>query len=83
MQWLTPGSSRFATAGRCKSTTQPDGGEGLAKRKGEITLAARAGPERSAEQRREPMNNSPDKRPTVTGERANDCEAHIHQVHWW
>jgi hypothetical protein len=25
----------------------------------------------------------PDRRPTVAGERANDCEAHIHQAHWW
>jgi hypothetical protein len=33
----------WATAWRCKSSTQPDGGEGLAKRKGEITLAARRG----------------------------------------
>jgi len=31
------------TAWRCKSSTQPDGGEGLVKRKGEITLAARRG----------------------------------------
>jgi hypothetical protein len=30
-------------ARRCKSSTQPDGGEGLAKRKGEITLVARRG----------------------------------------
>src|ERR1017187_10639821 len=22
-------------------------------------------------------------RPTVPGERAHDCEAHIHQRHWW
>jgi hypothetical protein len=32
-----------STARRCKSSTQPDGGEGLAKRKGEITLVARRG----------------------------------------
>jgi len=22
-------------------------------------------------------------RPTVAGERACDCKAHIHQAHWW
>jgi len=22
-------------------------------------------------------------RPTVAGERAKDCEAQIHQAHWW
>ena len=32
-----------STARRCKSSTQPDGGEGLAKRKGEITLVVRRG----------------------------------------
>ena len=39
-------------------STQPDGGEGLAKRKGEITLAVRRGLERNVEQRCEPMNKN-------------------------
>ena len=66
-----------STAGRCKSCTRPDGGEGLAKRKGKITLAARLGPERSVEQRGQPMNNSPDARPTVTGTTAGFTTAII------
>src|SRR5262249_6874779 len=33
-----------STAWRCKSSSQRDGGEVIAKRKGEITLAARRGP---------------------------------------
>jgi hypothetical protein len=33
-----------STAWRCKSSSQPDGGEVIAKRKGETTLAARRGP---------------------------------------
>jgi hypothetical protein len=36
-------SRACSTAWRCKSSTQLDGSEGLAKRKGEITLAARRG----------------------------------------
>ena len=47
-----------STAGGCKSLTQPDGGEGLAKRKGENNTGREAGPERSVEQRREPMNKN-------------------------
>jgi len=35
------------------------------------------------DQKRELMNKNRMMRPTVQGERANDREAHIHQVHWW
>jgi hypothetical protein len=61
---------------------QSDGDEGLAKRKGKTTLAARrAGKKRGAKTRAD--EQEPDTRPAVAGERANDCEAHIHQAHWW
>jgi hypothetical protein len=70
------------TARRCKSSSQRDGREVIAKRKGEITLAARRGlKKRGAKTRAD--EQEPDKRPTVAGERATDCEAHIHQAHWW
>jgi hypothetical protein len=41
------------------------------------------GSEGSVEQTREPMNKNRMMRPTVPGEQATDCEAHIHQGHWW
>ncbi len=37
----------------------------------------------SVEQRRGPMNKKRMRRPRVSGERATDREAHIHQGHWW
>ena len=43
------------TAWRCESSTQPDGGEGLAKRKGGHREVASEG---SVEQRREPMHKN-------------------------
>ena len=43
------------TARRCESSTQPDGGEGLAKRKGGHREVASEG---SVEQRREPMHKN-------------------------
>ena len=43
------------TAWRCESSTQPDGGEGLAKRKGGYREVASEG---SVEQRREPMHKN-------------------------
>ena len=42
-----------STAWRCKSSSQPDGGEVIAKRKGEITLAARRGLKEARRKRRD------------------------------
>jgi hypothetical protein len=46
-------------------------------------LGREAEPERSVEQKREPMNKNRIRRPTAGGERAEDREAHIHQACWW
>jgi hypothetical protein len=54
----------------------------IAKRKGEITLAARRGL-KEAWSKDATDEQEPDTRPTVAGERASDCKAHIHQAHWW
>src|SRR5260370_38100511 len=48
--WACPAARKW------KSSTQPDGGEGLAKRKG---FVREAGSERSVEQKRDPMNKNP------------------------
>jgi len=42
-----------------------------------------AGPERNVGAKMRADEQPTDKRPTVAGERATDCEAHIHQAHWW
>jgi len=42
---------------------------------------AGAGKKRGAKTRAD--EQEPDRRPTVAGEQANDCEAHIYQAHWW
>ena len=57
------------TAWRCESSTQPDGGEGLAKRKGGHREAASEG---SVEQRREPMHKN-----RIEGERDRTSERKV------
>ena len=54
---------------RCKSSTQPDGGEGLAKRKGGHREVASEG---SVEQRREPMHKN-----RIEGERDRTSERKV------
>src|SRR5437763_3739486 len=46
------------TARRCKSSSQRDGREVIAKRKGEITLAASRGLKEARSKRCEPMNKN-------------------------
>ena len=65
---------------KVKSFSQPDGGEVIAKRKGDVR---EAWSERSVEQNVRADEQEPDVRHTVPDERANDREVHIHQRHWW
>ena len=65
---------------------QPDGGEGLAKRKGRLRASGahrEVGPERSVEQSRGLMDKNRITRPTRPDERANDREVHGHQGPGW
>jgi hypothetical protein len=55
--------------------------EGWRKASAKQILVTRR-PEKSAAQRREPMNKNR-RGLRVTGEEANDGEAHIHQAEWW
>src|SRR5215471_4092497 len=63
-----------------KSSTQPDGGEGLAKRKG---VTARWGPKTAWSKAAARWTIHWITRPTRPDERANDREVHGHQGSGW
>ncbi len=62
-----------------KSSARPDGGEGLARRKGD---AARRASEGSAGAKPRPDEQKLDRRQPWPDERARDREVHIHQGPW-
>ena len=81
-----PCAERVRQLGGEKSSSQRDGREVIAERKGEIRVKShppRGGARKKHGAKMRADEQEPDRRPTAAGEEAVDDEAHIHQVHRW